>query len=168
MEPTDDVDNNVIEYKQFDYNKLQFVRNSKYDKHGNVIESLQENRNYKNVSTNKARTLYDYNYNKYECSIMMYDEKDSLQEYRGKRFYNKKGLIIEEKSKIRKDYNLHSQIVYDKNGNVLKRSSLDGNLAVKSFSEFKYKFDEKGNIILIEQFYNDKLLSKTLVKIIYW
>jgi hypothetical protein len=83
--------------------------------------------------------------------------------------FNKKGSVIKTEL-IRpgnKDYSSNSIIEYDKQGNLLKRVNSANKGLPNSIVEYKNSYDEKGNIILIEKYWDQKLIEKSTIKITY-
>ena len=56
---------------------------------------------------------------------------------------------------------------YDKLGNLLRRINIDKTNKKDSII-YKNTYDRKGNIIVRDKFFNNKLVEKNISKITYW
>lgn len=159
--------NNVTEYSQLENDTLYFKKSSIYDSKNNPIERIYFHPNYKR-NNSVAKFTYDYK-NRY-VNIQSFDEENKPNNHYLKTYFNKKGFIIKTEF-IHNDSNKSSSntsiIEYDKLGNLTRRVSLDNNGKPKDSTEYKNTYDEKGNIIVREKYWKQKLIEKTTYKITY-
>lgn len=155
-----DREGNIVEYKVCVYNKsenlfleeiydkegkLEHSYKYTYDKDGNSLE-----REHYSVS---LETIY---YGKWceekEIYIDYYsitDRADEEIDWEHYIEYNEHGDMISEKTVYSNGYVLYGQnyeYIYDKNGNILERKSIDGEGNIENFY-YEYKYDEYGNKI---------------------
>jgi hypothetical protein len=159
--------NNIIEYNQLENDTLSFRKTSVYDNQNNTIEETYFHPNYK---SNNSIEKFTYDYKNRTVNIQSLDENNKPRNHYLKTHFNKKGYIIKTEfiyTDSNKGYSNTSIIEYDKLGNLTRRASFDINGKPKESTEYKNTYDEKGNIILREKYWKQKLIEKTTYKITY-
>lgn len=159
--------NNIIEYNQLENDTLYFRKTSVYDNQNNPIEEIYFHPNYK---SNNSIEKFTYDYKNRTVNIQSFDENNKPRNHYLKTHFNKKGYIIKTEfiyTDSNKGYSNTSIIEYDKLGNLTRRASFDNNGKPKESTEYKNTYDEKGNIILREKYWKQKLIEKTTYKITY-
>ncbi|NOQ92816.1 MAG: hypothetical protein GQ552_08910 [Flavobacteriaceae bacterium] len=159
---------NLIEYNQFENDTLYFSKTSNYDSKDNLIRQKFFNPNYKrNISVEK----FTHDYKNRNVSIQGFDKNNLPENVYLKIYYDKKGRSIKTETIYRylnKEYSTYSTYEYDKLGNLTKHISFDKNGNPKEVSYYKNIYDEKGNIIIREKYWQNKIFIKTNIEITYW
>lgn len=158
---------NVIEYSQLENDTLHFKKSSIYDSKNNPIEQIYFHPNYKR---NNSVEKFTYDYKNRTVNIQSFDEDNKPKNHYLKTYFNKKGFIIKTEfiyTNSNKGYSNTSIIEYDKLGNLTRRVSLDNDGKPKESTDYKNTYDEKGNIIVREKYWKQKLIEKTAYKITY-
>lgn len=162
-----DTKKNIIEYSQFENDTLYFKKSIINDSKNNPIQKKYFYPNNKHLNSIEN---YTYDYKNRIVKIQSYDENNKSKKSNLKLSFNNKGYIIKTES-INTDSNngnSSSNIKeYDKLGNLIKKFSLDNNGKPKEAAYYKNTYDEKGNIIIREMYWNQKLLEKKIYKITY-
>lgn len=161
-----DSNKNVIELKQFENDTLYFSKTTTFDKKNNRLKSIYLHPNYE--VNNKKIEKFTYNYKKNEVVVQSFNEFNKPKNHYIKVYFDKNGFTT--KTLFFRDNSIinSSKIVYDKNGNLTKRINFNKNKEIKNSTEYKNKYDKKGNIILREMFLNGNLYEKTTYDIIYY
>jgi len=156
--------NNVIEYKEFQNDTLYLHNTSIYDKRNNLVEkeSIFQSKNKSNISREK----YTYDYKNKTLNTQSFNGNNKPNNGYLKAIFNKKGYIVKMEMIYPND-SRKSEMKYDKNGNLIKQINFDNSGKLEAIIEYKNRFDEKGNIILTEKYFNEKLIEKTKFKILY-
>lgn len=158
---------NIIEYSQLENDTLYFKKSSIYDSKNNPIEQIYFHPNYKR---NNSLEKFTYDYKKRVVYVQSFDENNKPKKRYLKKYFNKKGYIIKTEfiyTDSNEGYTNTSIIEYDKLGNLIRRVSLDNNGKPKETTDYKNTYDEKGNIIIREKYWKQKLIEKTSYKITY-
>ncbi len=158
---------NIIEYNQSENDTLYFRKNSIYDKNNNPLEQTYFHPNYKR---NNILEKFTYDYKNRIVNIQSFDENNKPKNYYLKTYFNKEGYIIKTEfiyTDSNKDNSNTMIIEYDKLGNITKSSSFDKDGKLNGLTESRNIYDEKGNIIIREKYFKEKLIEKTTYKITY-
>ena len=132
----------------------------------NRLKSIYLHPNYE--VNNKKIEKFTYNYKKNEVVVQSFNEFNKPKNHYIKVYFDKNGFTTKTLSFRDNSIINSSKIVYDKNGNLTKRINFNKNKEIKNSTEYKNKYDKKGNIILREMFLNGNLYEKTTYDIIYY
>ena len=156
--------NNIIEYNQLENDTLYFRKTSFYDNKNNPLEETYFFPNYKNNNSVEKLT---YDYKNRIVNIQSFDENNKPNNHYSKSYFNKKGYTIKTEfiyTDSNKGYSENSILEYDKLGNLTRIRGFDND---EESIEYKNTYDEKGNIIIREKYWKEKLIEKTTYKITY-
>lgn len=159
--------NNNIEYNRFENDTLNFRKTSVFDNQNNPLERTYFHPNYK---SNNSLSKYTYDYKNRTINIQSFDEKNLPSNVYLKYHFNKKGYVIKTEfiyTDANKGHSKTNIMEYDKLGNVTRIDGLDEDGKLQVIIEYKNICDEKGNIIIREKFWRQKVIEKRLFKITY-
>jgi hypothetical protein len=158
---------NLIEYRQFENDTLNFIRTTIYNDANNPVQKTSNN-----LRNPKYSGVEEYTYNKKErsVSIRSFKKDDKTKKGYFKEYFDKKGYMIKTQS-VSSDSDNNSRgesiMEYDKNGNLSKRVKLDENGNPRDITTYKNSYDEIGNIISREKRINNQLVETTNFEITY-
>lgn len=158
---------NVIEYSQIFNDRLHFLKKSIYDKNNNPLEEIYHHP-YKESLNSVSK--FDYNYKEKSVIIKSIKQNNIANNHYLKKYYNKKGFMIKSEfiyTDSNKESSFSSKSEYDKLGNLMKTIGFDSYGKNRSIREYKNTYDEKGNIVIRDEYSNEKLVEKTTFKITY-
>lgn len=162
-----DKKSNIIEYSNLENDTLKFKKTSVYDKQNNPLEVTYFHPNSeRNINVDK----YTYDYKKRIINIQGLDKNKIANNHYIKYHFNKKGYIIKTETiytDANKGYSRNSILEYDKLGNVTRISGLDEGGKLQGIIEYKNTCDKKGNIIIREKLWKQKVIEKRTFKITY-
>ena len=159
-----DLKNKIVMQQGFLNDSLDYTKEFKYDKKGNVIEEKMTHQNTKLINYVEKRTIdYRNNY----LTVEGFDWEGKNKGYFIKKYYNRNGnfIRIEEKRLLQEPAKYIYE--YDKRGNLLKLICLAYDNRVILTWTFRNRYDKKGNIVERERFANGILTKKTVHEIRY-
>lgn len=160
---TYDNNQNCIEEKAFNNNKIFHVITKVFDKNNNVVE---EKRTFFGEMSQKIKNSINYK----EKTILNEKKLDTIYGIvlKTKMKFNKKGYITRTETLKENTPNNFDQYQFDSADNLLQKTThyIDG--TIKETFSFQNTYDKKGNIMTRKKFYNGKLVGKTTFDITYW
>lgn len=159
--------NNLIECNKLENDTLYVRKTSVYDKQNNPIEQIYFYPNYRSLN---GIEKFTYDYKNKTVHIRSLDENNNPKNRYLKTYFNKKGYRIKTESiptDSKENITNTSIFEYDKLGNLTKISNFDHYGKPKDSIVYKNTYDEKGNIIVREKFWKQKLIEKTTYQITY-
>ncbi|MFY0483595.1 hypothetical protein ACI6PS_13440 [Flavobacterium sp. PLA-1-15] len=159
---------NVIEYRQFQNDKLGFLKMSVYDSENNIVEETYLHPNAPHLN---SVDKYSIDYINRIVTIRNFKENKPNDHRHLKLHYDEKGFLIRSETVHTGETESSSDLYireYDAKGNLTKSTSYDKEKNIVSLTVSKNEYDSKGNILVRETFLNGKLFEKTVNEIVYW
>lgn len=165
---TYDKNGNILKFSSYKNDKLVHSNESKYDSKGNIIEKSSSDY----AGSGKVRNRLDkwsYNYKLNYYIVQSNDDTNKGNQLYVKRNFDKNGFITKEEIVNNKEEVVGVRISYDydEKGNLMKRCLLGKDGTPYDITVYKNILDEKGNIVVREKYWNNKLVEKKYNKIIY-
>lgn len=162
-----DKNKNRVKIQTFNNGKMGIEIENFYDKKNNISEVRT------NMIEQKSKRIETYkrDYATGIEEIITAEDGKIKNDITIKKHFNEKGIFTKSEfiynTSTKRKFSYYTLFSYNKNGDLDCRNSFYNSGKPQNTSCFKYKYDEKGNIILEEMFSDNALLMRSEYKIMY-